>query len=151
MATMKKIPWADEVAALSDNAPQDVKVQTASAGVGTAASRDDHKHNVPTGTPGNITENATAAEGTSASLARLDHTHGSPADWTPKAHATSHKAAGGDSIKLNEFANPTAAVEFNKQEAQNLVFHKAASITTPVKGQAYYDTDDDHVYVCTLE
>jgi hypothetical protein len=83
----KKVAYLDEVATLSNNAPQDVKVQTADKGVGTAASRDDHKHNVTTGVPGSITENVvTPLEGTSANLARSDHTHGSPADWTPKAH-----------------------------------------------------------------
>ena len=83
----KKVAYLDEVATLSNNAPADVKVQTADKGVGTAASRDDHKHNVTTGVPGSITENVvTPLEGTSANLARSDHTHGSPADWTPKAH-----------------------------------------------------------------
>jgi len=83
----KKIAYLEEVATLSDVAPQDVKVQTADKGVGTAASRYDHKHNVTTGVPGSITENVvTPLEGTSANLARSDHTHGTPADWTPKAH-----------------------------------------------------------------
>ena len=83
----KKVAYLDEVATLSNNAPVDVKVQTADKGVGTAASRDDHKHNVTSGVPGSITENVvTPLEGTSANLARADHTHGTPADWTPKAH-----------------------------------------------------------------
>ena len=40
----KEIPWADEVATLSDNTPQPVDGTAASAGVSTSASRDDHVH-----------------------------------------------------------------------------------------------------------
>jgi len=145
----KKVAYLEEVATLSDVAPQDVKVQTADKGVGTAASRDDHKHNVTVGVPGSITENVvTPLEGTSVNLARQDHTHGSPADWTPKAHATSHKSAGGDSIKLNELADPTAEIKINKQPLRNPVIDpQATAPATPVDGQDYYSTADKHLYV----
>jgi hypothetical protein len=144
----KKVAYLDEVATLSDVAPADVKVQTASAGVGTAASRDDHKHNVTVGTPGTITEGASPGEGSSPNLARADHVHGSPADWTPKAHATTHKSGGGDSIKLNELADPTAEIKINKQALRNPVIDpQATAPATPVDGQTYYNTADDHVYV----
>lgn len=67
---------------------------------------------------------------------------------TPLAHATSHKDGGADVIKLNEFANPTGAIDFNKQEIQNAVMHQSATEPgTPSQGQMYYDTDDDHIYV----
>lgn len=144
----KKVAYLDEVATLSDVAPQDVKVQTAAAGTGTAASRDDHKHNVTVGVPGDITENDTAAEGTAVNLARQDHKHGSPASWTPTAHAASHKSAGGDVILLNEFGNPTGAIEINKQALVNPVIDpQATDPATPVDGQIYYKTADDHLYV----
>ena len=144
----KKVAYLEEVATLSDVAPQDVKVQTADKGVGTAASRDDHKHNVTVGVPGSITENVvTPLEGTSTSLARSDHTHGSPADWTPKVHATSHKSGGGDSIKLNELADPTAEIKINKQPLRNPVIDpQATAPATPVDGQTYFNTADDHLY-----
>jgi hypothetical protein len=145
----RKIAYLDEVATLSDAVPADVKVQTASAGTGTAASRDDHKHNVTTGVPGSITENVlTPLEGTSVNLARSDHTHGTPADWTPKAHATSHKSGGGDSIKLNEFADPTGEIKINKQALRNPVIDpQATAPSTPVAGQVYFNTGDSHVYI----
>jgi len=144
----KKVAYLDEVAALSDNPPQDVKVQTAAAGTGTAASRDDHKHNVATGVPGNITEGATASEGTATSLARSDHVHGTPATWTPSAHATTHKSGGSDEILLHEFGAPTGAVNFNEQEATALALeNQATNPTTTKAGRVVFNTGDNHVYV----
>lgn len=144
----KKVPWDDEVATLSDTAPQDVDKSAASAGVGTAASRDDHKHDVSAATPGTIGESDTPAEGSATSLARSDHIHGSPASWTPSAHEATHKSGGGDEILLNEFGNPTGSIEINKQSLLNLVIDPQASAPgTPVDGQAYYNTVDDHIYV----
>jgi hypothetical protein len=122
MVTLKKIPWFDEVAALGDTAPQIVQVQTASGGVGATASRIDHKHDLSVGSP--VALDGNAGDGTGTAAARNDHKH----------------ALGPLAVLL----------DFNKKEAQNLVFHNAATITTPVKGQVYYDTDDDHLYVCTV-
>jgi len=51
-----------------------------------------------TGTPGDITEGATAAEGTAEEFARADHVHGTPSEWTPKAHALTHEEGGSDPI-----------------------------------------------------
>jgi len=188
----KKVAYLDEVATLSNNAPVDVKVQTADKGVGTAASRDDHKHNVTTGVPGSITENVvTPLEGTSANLARSDHTHGSPADWTPKAHTLdSHsekkldtldektlnagvtvdtclikdgKAADSNLLEgsnkatvqdhapqahaLSGHTQATAELLINKQALRNPVIDpQATAPATPVDGQVYYSTVDDHLY-----
>jgi len=144
----KKVAYLDEVATLSDNDPLDVKVQTAEEGTGTAASRDDHKHNITVEAPAAITEGASQQEGTSVNLARGDHIHATPSDWTPKSHATSHKDGGGDAIKLNEFADPDGVIECNKQAFVNPVIDPQSSAPgTPVDGQAYFDTVDDHVYV----
>jgi hypothetical protein len=188
----KKVAYLDEVATLSNNAPADVKVQTADKGVGTAASRDDHKHNVTTGVPGSITENVvTPLEGTSANLARSDHTHGSPADWTPKAHTLdSHsekkldtldektlnagvtvdtclikdgKAADSNLLEgstkaqvqdhapqahaLSGHTQAVAELLINKQALRNPVIDpQATAPATPVDGQVYYSTADDHLY-----
>ena len=133
----KKVAYLDEVATLSDVAPQDVKVQTADKGVGTAASRYDHKHNVTSGVPGSITENVVIPlEGISPNLARIDHTHGSPADWTPKAHA------------LSGHTQATAELLINKQALRNPVIDpQATAPATPVDGQAYFSSADDHVYI----
>jgi hypothetical protein len=188
----KKVAYLDEVATLSNNAPADVKVQTADKGVGTAASRDDHKHNVTTGVPGSITENVvTPLEGTSANLARSDHTHGSPADWTPKAHtldshsekkldtldektlnagvtvdtclikdgkvADSNLLEGSTKAQVQDHApqahalsghtQATAELLINKQALRNPVIDpQATAPATPVDGQTYYNTADDHLY-----
>jgi len=188
----KKVAYLDEVATLSNTAPQDVKVQTAAAGSGTAASRDDHKHNVTVGVPGSITENATPAEGTSVNLARSDHVHGSPADWTPKAHtldshsekkldtldektldagvtvdaclikdgkvADSNKLEGSTKAQVQDHApqshalsghtQATAELLINKQALRNPVIDpQATAPSTPVDGQVYYSTADDHAYI----
>jgi len=188
----KKIAYLDEVATLSNNAPADVKVQTADKGVGTAASRDDHKHNVTSGVPGSITENVvTPLEGTSPNLARVDHTHGTPADWTPKAHtldshsekkldtlaektldagvtvdtclikdgkaADSNLLEGSNKAQVQDHApqahalsghtQATAELLINKQALRNPVIDpQATAPATPVDGQIYYSTADDHLY-----
>ena len=144
----KKVAYLDEVATLSDTAPVDVTKAAAAQGVGTAASRDDHKHDVSTGVPGTIGESDTPTEGSATSLSRSDHVHGSPASYTPAVHEASHKSGGGDEILLNEFGDPTGAIEINKQALVNLVIDpQAVAPGTPVDGQAYFDTADDHVYV----
>ena len=38
------------------------------------------------------------AEGTATSLARSDHTHGSPSGWTPRLHEKNHESGGADEI-----------------------------------------------------
>lgn len=71
--------------ALSDSAPVDVTKAAASAGTGTAASRDDHKHDVSTAAPGATGVATASGEGSATSLARSDHTHQSntaPSDVT---------------------------------------------------------------------
>lgn len=78
-----------------------------------------------------------------------------PASVAPLAHATTHKSGGSDAIKLNEFAVPTGAVDFNKQQATNLVLHTVAdnaaksALTTPVVGTIVWQTDNLTPYICT--
>jgi len=133
----KKVLLEGDAAVLSDTAPVDVTKSAASEGTASEASRQDHKHDISTTTPGTIAENATPAEGTSTSLARADHTHGSPASWTPAAH------------KLNTHSNPDGAVAFAGQQATDLVLHNAAANPTAVLGKIYFKTGDLHPYVCT--
>lgn len=146
----KKIPWDDEVASLSDVSPNTIEPDdSASAGTGSAASREDHEHAIVTVAPsGDVAESATAAEGTATSFVRSDHVHNAPATWAPTAHEASHKSGGGDEILLNEFGNPTGNVEFNQQELLKVVVEQLASAPgTPTQGQIYYDTVEDHIYV----
>lgn len=144
----KKVAFADEVATLSDVDPLDVQVQTAEEGTGVAASREDHRHNIAVAAPVAIIEGASQAEGTSTSLARADHTHASPSDWTPKTHVTSHKNSGSDELLLNELGEPTGSIDINKQSLLNPVIDPQESAPgTPSDGQVYYNTTDDHIYV----
>lgn len=59
--------------ALSATAPVNVTKDTASAGSATEASKQDHKHDVSTGTP--VATGLANAEGTATTLARSDHVH----------------------------------------------------------------------------
>jgi hypothetical protein len=54
-----------------------------------------------------------------------------------------------DAVGSEHIEPLSAALEVNGQELQNAVIHQAATPPTAVKGKPYYDTDDDHVYVCT--
>ena len=164
-----------DAAVLSDTVPDDVKKQSASAGSATEAARQDHKHNldlsasgldelgVPTGAVDMNSQRITSvgtptttgdAVGVNADLRVPDSvllegsTKAEVQNHTPAAHATEHKNSGGDEILLSELGEPTGAVDFNKQEATNLVFEQLGTAPgTPTQGQTYYDTVDDHVYV----
>jgi hypothetical protein len=66
-----------------------------------------------------------AADGTSTSLARADHKHA--------------------------LGPMVAAIDMGKNQIQNEQIHQLASApSTPVKGQIYYNTSDDHIYICTV-
>ena len=144
----KKVAYIDEVATLSDITPQAITAgASGQAGTGGAAARDDHVHGSPSTWP--PTTHKTAHEnggGDEISVAGLS---GLLADGqTPLTHATSHKSGGGDAIKLNEFAAPDGAVAINKQALTNPVIDpQATAPSTPVDGQVYFNTADDHVYV----
>ena len=69
-------------APLTTNAPANVTKATAAVGVGTAAARDDHKHDVSTATAGAAAPGDSASEGTATTLARSDHKHSLPAFGT---------------------------------------------------------------------
>jgi hypothetical protein len=146
----KKILQEGDAAVLSDTVPNTIEPDdSASAGVATDASRQDHEHAIVTGTPtGDVAESASAAEGSGTSFVRVDHVHNAPATWAPTAHEASHKSGGGDEILLNEFGDPTGNVEFNQQELLKVVVEQLASAPgTPTQGQIYYDTVEDHIYV----
>lgn len=58
------------------------------------------------------------------------------------AHADSHKNGGSDVLKLNEFGNPTGSVQFNQQQALQLVIENRTSDPgSPVAGQVWLRTD----------
>jgi len=72
----------------------------------------------------------------------------------PAAHATSHKTGGSDTLRLNEFTVPNAAVPFSGQQATNFVIHQVADATalaalTAVVGKLAFQVDELAVYICT--
>lgn len=138
----KKVAWYDEVATLSDTNPQDVIAQSASAGSGTQAARDDHLHNL--GTHAAVHQNGGADE---ISVAGLDGQLAAAQLALP--HAASHKLGGTDVIKLNEFGLADGTINVNDQMITKMRFEAASAAVTgsPADGSVFFDTDDDHVYV----
>ena len=60
----------------------------------------------------------------------------------PTTHATSHKTGGGDVIRLDELAVPTASVAFNDQQATSFrVENRTSDPGTPTVGQIWLRTD----------
>ena len=155
----KKIAYLDEVAVLSDTAPVDVTVATADAGVATDAARQDHKHDInvkldeleaPTGPVALNSQRITGlgavtTEGdaipANADLRAPDSallegdSKATVQDHTPKAHT------------LDSHTVPTSSIDINKQSLLNPVIDpQATDPATPVDGQIYYKTADDHLY-----
>lgn len=91
--------------ALTSNAPSTQAIgDTAVVGTGTAPARDDHKHAMPSF--GSVTAQTSfgsaSGNGSSANIARADHTHGTP----------THDNAAHSSINLSALAAPIADVSF---------------------------------------
>lgn len=81
---------------LSDTAPSNVTYETADKGVGAAASRYDHKHNISAAAPAALAVNNSQSLGAATSLALSDHQHAVPRG-TPVAVGTANAAgASGD-------------------------------------------------------
>lgn len=56
-------------------------------------------------------------------------------------------------LRLDEAIDPTAAVGFAGQQAEDLVVHSVASAAarpTPVVAKICHQQDDDHLYICTV-
>ena len=126
-----------DAAVLSDTAPVNVTKAAAAQGTAGQASRQDHRHDITTAVVGAITENVgTPLEGTATSVARSDHTHGTPATWAATAHVLSgHNAASG-------------AIPCGGQQLSNALIENAAtSPGTTTVGRIYYNTADGHLYI----
>ena len=104
-------------------------------------------------TAGNITDLSTTEVRTLINVADGSDVTG---DNAPQAHAPSHKNAGSDEILLNELGEPTAAVDFNGQEAENLIIQQVANeaavtaYATPVVGKVLFATAELTMHVCTV-
>ena len=118
-----KAGWYPRVKATEDGLEF---VQFAAPGPHANDHRKDGVDPLPTGTPGTLTEGATPSEGTSAVFARADHVHGTPSQWTPKAHASTHRKDGSDPLPT---AAPAAITEgASASEGTSAVFARADHI-----------------------
>jgi len=133
--TWKKLAYADDVA---------LKTLWTAKGMLVAASAANTPVGVAVGTDGQL------LVADSASAGGIKYQTGA----TPAAHATTHKSGGSDTIKLNEFTVPDGAVDFDLQQATDLVVMTvAAEANLPAanvaKGQLCWATSEATLHVCT--
>lgn len=124
--TWRKLAYNDEVASLTAVAPDDVTHAAAAVGTGTAAAREDHKHDLDEGLASELAPVDGTAEslGTNDAIPHIDHVH----DLGPLV----------------------ADLNFSQQEAVGLALHTAASApnaASEVEGQIYFNTATDDVWV----
>lgn len=95
---------------LTSNAPANVTAAAAAVGTGTAAARDDHKHNISTAAPSTLVVGGSNTAGSATSVALSDHLHALPAFGTSSGtFMQGNQAAGGDSTgTLNSLTNTQA-------------------------------------------
>lgn len=120
----KKVLLEGDAAVLSDVAPVDVDHAVASAGTAIEAARQDHKHDLNEGVVGNIApvDGTVATLGTQDAVPHLDHVH--------------------------PLGPLVADLDFAKNNAVNMALDvQATAPSTPVDGQIYFNTTDDHPYV----
>ena len=114
---------------LTNTTPQALTVgNTAAVGTGSAPAREDHVHEMPDF--GNVSAQtsfgAGSSNGSSADLARADHTHGTP----------THDNAAHSAINLSALAVPTSDVSFSNFKITNLA---APVSTTDAATKQYVD------------
>jgi hypothetical protein len=76
-----------------------------------------------------------------------------PTSLAVGTHATTHKNGGTDELLLHELGEPTSAVAFDGQQAQNIIIHTvadAAGRPTAAVGKFIWQTDTLAPYVCTI-
>jgi len=97
------------------------------------------------------------APSTNGLVLTLDSGEATGLKWSapaPAAHATTHKNSGDDELLLHELGEPTSAVEFSGQQANNFVAQNVADAAalaalTPVLGKLAFQVDTLEFYVCT--
>jgi hypothetical protein len=120
----KKILLEGDAAVLSNTAPVDVDFNAASAGTATEAARQDHKHDVPEASVGDLAavDGGAAAVGTANKFVRADHKHA--------------------------LGPLVANLDFAKHNATAMALDvQSTAPSSPVDGQIYFNTTDDHPYV----
>lgn len=98
-------------------------------------------------TPGRL------AHGTDGQVLEVNEGEDAPTygDWDVDElapHASTHEHAGDDILYMDNL-EAVGPVDFNGQQAKDLVIHKAAATPTPVVGKWYFDTGLVAAYVCT--
>lgn len=88
-------------------------------------------------------------------IATIDGTTNAPADddiavFTTLGLEGQTPAEVAATMALDDIGVPDAAVDINGQQLTDAVAHNSAATPDPVLGKYYYDTDDDHLYVCTV-
>ena len=124
MVGWKKILLEGDAAVLSNTAPVNVDHAVAGAGVATDASRRDHKHDLDEGVIGTLkpVDGTAAALGTNNAVPHLDHIHA--------------------------LGPLVANLDFAKKQATGMALDvQATAPLTPVDGQIYQNSVDDHPYV----
>ena len=132
MPGWKKVLLEGDVAVLSDTSPVDVDFLAASAGVGTTASRYDHKHDVPEALVGDLAavNGGAAAIGTANRFVRADHRHA--------------------------LGPLVADLDFDYREADDFSLEVRADLTAPPTGAAIKEgrlgfySFDDHPYIYVI-
>ena len=157
----RKVAYLDEVALLTDATPAAITENDAGAvGIGTKAAREDHEHPSPaswtpsahtldshsekkldtldekTATVGVTVDGCLIKDGKAADSNLLEgSTKVQVQDHAPQAHA------------LSGHTQAVAELLINKQALRNPVIDpQATPPTTPVDGQTYFSTADDHLY-----
>jgi len=157
MAEWKKLAFLDECANLSTETPLDIGT-TAAQGTGSAASKDDHVHELGTGCVDDTTLVLTASvadvkdlgvtyEKLGASLVRAEY---GVAETTGQFGVDYGGAIGIVSNELGIVDDGIKAVHIDKTAnavtfANFLLTPKATGGGTTV-GSLFYDSDDDHLY-----
>lgn len=128
--------------ALATVAPVDAQVQTAAVGTSSKAAREDHAHNVATGTPSAI--GTANAAGSAATLVRSDHVHDHGAQTTSTHHAVAVASgangflSGADKAKLDgitALADPTIATLAAASAAISVNSQRIISLADPTGSQ----------------
>ena len=120
----KKVLLEGDAAVLSDADPVNVDFNAAAEGTATEASRQDHKHDLPDATTGDLV----------------------PVDGTAEAVGTSNTVSRGD--HRHALGPLVADLDFAKNNAIGLALeNQSTAPSSPAVGQIYFDTDDGHPYV----
>jgi len=143
----KKVALYDEVASLSDAAPEAVGT-AAAAGTGTDASRNDHVHDLGA-------DCIDSGDLIADDVVDTEHLAAGAVDTT----ALGADAVNGDKIADGAVGSEhiealSAALDFAGNQATDHVIHTVADATardalTPVVGKMVWQTDEGHPYVCT--